>query len=192
MTTLRLHDNNPNILIFENVILSYPHLFKARNTAQPGQPENIIFDKNTDLNLYNKTIEPLIQKVPKNINTANIRMPIADGDKRTTIDPLYTGNMYMNCSTYPQYAPTVIDMDGETKLTAADNKIRPGCLANVMVSFSFYNNVSVGISARLHAVQYAGKGKPIGIDNDEMVKQGGFVKLQSNTNNFTNKVNYIE
>lgn len=202
MTTLTLHPLKPHVLIINDVLLSYPNLFEPTNCAPEGKEPlmkysaALVFDKDTDISLYNQLIDPIIRNIPKEINIKSDKfsMPIKDGNKRTTIDPFYTDKFYINASAWPNRPPKIVDMDSETELSATDGKILPGCLVAAMISFRYFNhkNMNTGISCSLHAIQYKGKGKPIGIDNESLVKEGGFVKVESTAENFANNVNYIE
>ena len=180
------HSSYEDIFIFNNVILSYPTLFKPShidpNAAEKDKRFSVVVlvSKETDLSVYEKKCESLLgaKLSTKEREESIISYPICDGDtqeKKAKFDPNLKEHWYFTCKATPSYPPIVKDLDAETDLTMDSGKIYGGCLANVMARPYFYDKPKRGIALNLIAVQYAGKGdihRFGGMNVEELVKNG--------------------
>src|SRR3990167_4636160 len=154
-------------LRIENVRLTFPQLFEAKQVNGQGEPKfsaSFLLPKNhPQLPAVNKAIMeaatakwgPKALEVAKGLKATD-RLPVHDGDTKSTYDG-YSGMYFINASN--KIRPLSVGAD-RGQLSATDGKLYSGCYVNAVVEFWAQDNqFGKRVNASLLGIQFAKDGE---------------------------------
>lgn len=160
-------------LIIEKCRLSYPALFKPKESQDGGTPKyqaTILIPK-TDVKTV-QAVQSAIQQVIaeasqptgmwKGAQPPNPQVPLYDGD---LVQPRSGKPWGDECKghwvlrTSSTSAPDVVDGTGNKAMDAT--MFYAGCYCHYSVNIAAYNNKQLGVGAYLNCVMFAGDGEPL-------------------------------
>lgn len=147
--------------------LSYAHLFEP-TSMEDGGPKfyscALIIPKSDKATV--KKIQDAIKIAIENGKTkvfggktANLRLPLRDGDTEKEGDETYQGHYFINVKC--KQKPGLVDKDMNAILDPAD--LYSGCYVRASINlFAFNKNGNKGVGAGLNNIQKFGEGEPLG------------------------------
>ena len=183
-----------NNVTLNEVRISYPHLFQAKQINNQGDPKFsaafIIRADNPALRQLVDTANRLAAEahpggLPHNFKT----LPLTKGEDKYPGNADYVGTYVLNTSKgSAQGRPSVVDQNMQEVIDPG--KVYPGMVVNVAVSVYTYSNVSKGVTTGLEAVQLVRDGdrldnkpsvdelfKPLDVPGESGGAAGGFDPL---------------
>jgi hypothetical protein len=161
-------EKDPNIIVLQNVRLSYPALFKPRSSddnpqADPKYSAALILDDAKDAAQI-KAIQSRIDAIVKEKFKGNAKVLkgtcLRDGAEKDGQDGYGTGTHFVSASSTRR--PTVIDAKKQP-LTADDNKPYAGCYVHASIRlWPQDNKYGKRVNAELRAVVFSKDGEPLG------------------------------
>jgi Protein of unknown function (DUF2815) len=148
-----------------NVRLLYPSLFQPKvwNTAsKPKYEATFLLNKER----HNEEIKNINSIILNHLSQNNLTLEKAkldaicfkDGD--LSGKPEYENSYTLKAKSIFKFP--IVHKDGKTLVEEEDNIFYGGCYVNVYVNLRTYVESAVGVSCNIKAIQFAGKGEPIG------------------------------
>jgi len=183
-----------NNVTINDVRISYPHLFQAKQINNQGDPKFsaafIIKADNPGLKLLVEKAKTLVaEKYPGGTPHNFKQLPLAKGEDKYPGNADYVGTYVLNTSKgAAQGRPSVVDQHMQEVIDPG--KVYPGMVVNVAISVYTYANVSKGVTTGLEAVQLVRDGdrldnkpsvdelfKPLDVPGESGGAAGGFDPL---------------